>query len=651
MKEFFSRDGYLAQHITGFEYRKEQEEMAAFVLERLVEEEVGIVEAGTGTGKTLAYLIPSLVYALESEKTVAVTTETKALQKQLLDKDLPLVQEIFSRHLDRDISYSLCLGSANYPCRRRYETILKRGTLEKEDIARLSLLGALFEEDRPFSRFDVRLPNRIWSQVCREPDGCNSFRCMYASGCAYQRARKEWQDADLLVMNHYLFFTNIASGKVYLPETEVVIFDEAHSMEDIAAAQLGFSLSIEMLAEILDRLYRKTRRSSLLMNIRRDEEKRRALELFDKIVKEGGRYFEKMRSLFPRETMQLRLREPAKYGESLVALCKNFLQLLNDVEDDFDEEYLKLEYDIARGRLFAFTENLTHFVFQNLENQVYWIERNSSDLLGSVVARSQPVGISDIMRREVVEHFDAAVFVSATLAVKGDFSYIAGRLGLSSSVSLSLASPFDYASQLVLFLGRHMTQPGEGSYIAQAAESAAEVIRTTGGNCLVLFTSYRMLEDVRKKLADLVENRLYSQGDLTSSEAMEYYLDDDGAVLLGTHSFWQGIDLPGDLLRAVIMMRLPFSVPDSPPVQARVEALKERGLNPFMAYQVPEAVIKFKQGFGRLIRSSRDVGIVAVLDPRIVSKSYGRYFLQSLPPTGMAQGFDQLREMYLNLRG
>ncbi len=650
MKEFFGPGGHLAEHITGYEYRKEQEDMANFVLERLVEQENGIVEAGTGTGKTLAYLVPSLIYALENEKTIAVTTETKALQKQLLDKDLPMVKEIFNRTMGMEISFALCLGSANYPCRRRYETVLKRGALEKDEIQRLSNLGRLFKEDRPFSRFDVRVSNKLWGQVCREPDGCNSFRCMYASGCAYQLARKEWQEADLLVMNHYLFFTNIASGKVFLPETEVVVFDEAHSIEDIAASQLGFALSMEMLSDILDRFYRRTRRSSLLMNIRKDEAKGRALELFEKIVTEGGSYFEKIRSLFPRDEMQLRLRKAVPYGESLVALCKNFLQILADVEDDFEEEYLKMEFDIARGRLFAFTENLTHFVFQNLDNHVYWIERNSSDLLGSVMVRSQPVQVADIMRREVMEHFDATVFVSATLAVRGDFGYMAGRLGIDRPVSLALASPFDYHSQMVLFLGRHMVQPGDVQYIRQAAESAAEVIRLTEGNCLMLFTSYRMLEEVRKVLGDLVDNRLYSQGDLTSSEAMELYLDDDGAVLLGTHSFWQGIDLPGDLLRAVIMMRLPFSVPDAPPVQARVEALKVRGLNPFMAYQVPEAVIKFKQGFGRLIRSSKDIGIVAVLDSRIVSKPYGRHFLQSLPPSAITQSFNEMKERYSQLR-
>ncbi len=646
MKEYFGSEGCLAEAISGFEHRREQEQMADFILERLVEQENGIVEAGTGTGKTLAYLIPALIYATESEKKVSVTTETKALQKQLLDKDLPLVKDIFSRYLDKDISFALCLGSANYPCRRRYETILKRGSLEKADIQKLTRLGNLFKEERPFSRFDLRISNHLWGQVCREPDGCNSFRCMYASGCAYQMARREWQEADLLVMNHYLFFTNISSGKAFLPETDVVIFDEAHSIEDIAASQLGFALSLDMLSEIMDRFFRKTRRSSLLMNIRKEEEKRRALELFEKIVKEGGSYFEKIRSLFPRNDMQLRLRKAVPYGESLVALCKNFLNLLAEAEDDFDEEYLKLEFDIARGRLFAFSENLTHFVFQNLDNHVYWIERSSRDLLGSVVVRSQPIQISDIMRREVIEHYDAAIFVSATLAVKGDFSYMAGRLGLDRPVTLALPSSFDYSSQSVLFLGKDMVQPGEDHYIHQAAEAAAEVIAMTGGNCLMLFTSYRMLEDVRGVLGDLVENRLYSQGELTSSEAMEYYLDDDGAVLLGTHSFWQGIDLPGDLLRGVIMMRLPFSVPDSPPVQARVEILKQRGLNPFMSYQVPEAVIKFKQGFGRLIRSSRDVGIVAVLDSRIVSKPYGRYFLDSLPPASVTFRFDDAKEKY-----
>jgi ATP-dependent DNA helicase DinG len=250
------------------------------------------------------------------------------------------------------------------------------------------------------------------------------------------------------------------------------------------------------------------------------------------------------------------------------------------------------------------------------------------------------------MRREIMNGYESAIFVSATLSINGDFSYTSGRLGMDRYKSQALPSPFDFRKQAILFLDRNLSEPSQPGFIREAAKRAAELISIVNGNCLLLFTSYRMLEELRSHLADLVPHHIYSQGDLPSQEAVSLYLQDENSILMGTHSFWQGIDLPGDLLRCVIMMRLPFSVPDSPPIQARIEKLKEQGKNAFAVYQIPEAVIKFKQGFGRLIRSRQDRGIVAILDSRIVTKPYGRNFLKSLPECSMAYQVNGLSDLY-----
>jgi ATP-dependent DNA helicase DinG len=649
MMDIFRKDGHLQDLVLGYEFRAEQLHMADFIHERLVEHENAIIEAGTGTGKTLAYLLPALIHARENDAKVGVTTETKALQKQLMDKDLPLVRKLLSEKMGIDFTYALCMGGANYPCRHRYEAAIKKGIFDKDDLARLSATRRLFNEGVAFSRFDAPLPGKIWSEICREADACGQFRCIYAQTCPYQRARKEWMAADLLVMNHYLFFTHIASGKTYLPQTDIIIFDEAHSVEDIASAQLGFDCSSSILRDIMERFHNPRKRTDLLSHISDEKKRSAAKDLWQDILTEAHNFFEKMRDRMPRDAQQMRLQRTPGAGSETIVAMNAFLTLLAEVEDDFDDEQLKMEFEIPRGKLFLFMESLNSFISSHKEDYVYWIEAGGTDLLSDIHCKGQPIRIADIMRREVMNGYESAIFVSATLSISGDFSYTASRLGMERFKSQALPSPFDFRRQAILFLDKNLSEPSHPSFIREAARRAAEIIKIVNGNCLMLFTSYRMLEDVRSQLADMVPHHIYSQGDLPSQEAVALYIEDDNSILMGTHSFWQGIDLPGDLLRCVIMMRLPFSVPDSPPIQARIEKLQEQGRNPFMAYQIPEAVIKFKQGFGRLIRSRQDRGIVAILDSRIITKPYGRNFLKSLPDCRMAYQIQGLAENYSGL--
>ncbi len=631
MKSIFKPEGYLSSIIPGYEFREDQLKMAEFIIDMLLEHESGLIEAGTGIGKTLAYIFPALVYAKENNKKISITTETKALQKQIIDKDLPFVKKIFNDFMNGDFSYSICLGSSNYPCRRRYESILKKGRLTKQDENSLVRLNELFETKKIFSRFDIFISSGIWGRINREPDGCNSYRCVFATRCPYQNAKKEWAKSDILIMNHYLFFANIASGRTYLPETNIVIFDEAHSVEDIASAQLGFTAGFNQFNEIVERYYKKKKRNNLLHFIENNDKRTAATELIKRISREGGIFYEKIRDQFISKGNTLRIKEQFSFGNDFIRLLREFNNLMNDVGDNFSNEILKLEFDIAQGRLFTFIENLASFLYQNNDNYVYWIQKDEKELLGDIMLKGQPINISDILNEQVYSHFDSSLFISATLSICSDFSYISKRFGLSNGKSISLSSTFNFKSQVVLYIASDINNPSSLEYIQRSAETSADIIKYLNGNCLILFTSYKMLGEVKKVLSGMISLPIYSQDEYTSGEALELYLGDNNSILMGTHSFWQGIDLPGDLLRGVIMMRLPFSVPDSPIIEARMENFVKEGLNPFISFQVPDAAIKFKQGFGRLIRSRSDKGIVAVMDPRIHTKSYGKYFIRSIP--------------------
>ncbi len=649
MEEIFGKAGYLSRVHNNFEFRGEQLQMAEFIMERLLDKENALIEAGTGIGKTLAYLIPAILYSLDNQKIVAVSTETKALQKQLVDKDIRLARKVIKEYTGKDFKHSLCLGSSNYPCRKRFEALILRGGFEPGDKDALEALTNAFAGKEVFSRFDLSVSNRLWEEIHRESEACNSHRCPFSSKCIYQRAKKDWASSNLLVMNHYLFFSNISAGKAYLPKFDIVIFDEAHSIEEIASDQLGFDESYNSIIETLQNVYKKSRKSSIVNRISGEKDRKRAVETVNAISKEMNVFFEKLRDNFKDEQNTFRIREGLPYGELLVKHLKDILVIFEKVQDDFNEDTQNVDFEIARGNIFTFLQSLESLINLQNSNFVYWIERDGEEMLGNIHLMGKPVDVSQSMYQEINSFYDSCIFVSAALTAKREFSFIADRLGIFDYKPLLLDSPFDYKNQVVLYLEKNSANPDEARFIDQAAEISSKIIGLLGGNCLLLFTSYKMLETTRRKLASLTSNTIYAQGDFSAVETVERYINDDGSILMGTHSFWQGIDLPGDLLRGVIMMRLPFSVPDRPITQARIERLEERGLNPFSSYQIPSAVIKFKQGFGRLIRSKGDRGIVAVLDPRILSKGYGKMFLESLPECRMVYSMEELKQSFSSL--
>lgn len=650
MRDIFGPEGYLGLELPEYEYRESQLEMARFIIDRLEESENGIVEAGTGTGKTMAYLIPAISHALESGKRVAVSTETRALQRQLTDKDIPVAQNIFRKYLGSDFKFSICLGSANYPCRRRFERFLKKGEFEKGDIGHLERVSALFRERKIFTSHEADVPSYIWGEICRDSELCDQQRCPVSSICPFQAARREWAASDLLVMNHYLFFSNIASGKTYLPVTETVIFDEAHSVETIASKQLGFSIDYDLLISLLQRFHHRGKRG-IVNSFSSSETREEAINSIELIAKEANIFFEKVRSIFNEGETVRRIKSKLNLGEKLVLQMEKFLSILEKCEKDCEDDDFRMEFEPARSRVKGYFESLKSFLSLDLPGYVYWIERSERELLGNVSLTARPVNIDGIMRNEVFSFYESSLFVSATLSVKNDFSFFINTTGFERGSGIVLKSPFNYREQMVIYMGADLPSPEEPRFNEAAAKASAEIIKLLGGNCLLLFTSYTSLKNVKNILADLIENKIYSQDEMSASKALHSYIRHSGSVLMGTHSFWQGIDLPGDLLKGVIIARLPFAVPDTPLMEAKVEKIKSEGRNPFVSLQIPDAVLKMKQGAGRLIRRGTDRGIVAVLDSRIKTKGYGATFDSSLPECGRAFTLKELTEKYKKILG
>ena len=644
MNDVFSANGLLQKLLPDYEYRKEQLIMADFIEERLCDHEIAFIEAGTGTGKTLAYLVPVIFYALENDKKVALSTETKALQKQLVDKELPLIEKLIKEKSDKKFKYSLCLGGWNYPCLKRFESLINKGSFSRKDIKSIEKIENLFSRNMVFTFFDIKVSRSIWSDINRESEACNTFRCKLASKCVYLRARREWSESNILIMNHYLYFSNLASGKTYLPQCDIAVFDEAHSIKEIAAQQLGFEIQRDDLFDIFSQFSSSAKRN--LINYIDDEKiKERINEIVPSLMQETDRYFNMLRSFINPPAMYQRLKEILPHGNDVIKNMKSLMLILSDIDENSIEEHHKLELDIARGRLFLFTENLNIFINQLHEDYVYWIERGGKALIEDISIKYQPVDVAEIIGPDVFS-YNSCFFLSATLAIEKDFTFIASHLGVHDYSSLALDSSFDYQTQAILYIDKTLNEPGDKSYISKAADRSVEIITSLNGNCLMLFTSYKMLRDVKQLIMDKIDMSIYSQDEMASAAALESFISSENTILMGTHSFWQGIDLPGDLLRGVIMMRLPFSVPDSPVMEAKIERITNSGGNPFYALQVPEAVLKFKQGFGRLIRRRTDKGIIAVLDSRVINKSYGKHFLKSIPECSVVYSINDLFSEY-----
>jgi ATP-dependent DNA helicase DinG len=619
MQEIFGPRGMLDKCMMGgYEHRPGQLEMAQAVDDAFENQHHAIVEAGTGTGKTLAYLLPAIC----SGRRVVISTATKSLQEQLYQKDVPFLQ----KHFAPNLKVAVMKGRSNFLCLAKVYAMadqpMLRGMEEVDAFRQIRDWSKLTETgDRAELTF---LPDdsELWSRIDARRDTCTGKKCPQFEQCFLTAMQTRAREADVIIVNHHLFFADLALrqddfGSV-LPEYSAVVFDEAHEMEDVASDYFGQEISnfrFEELARDADQALRLAHLGtpSLLRRTQRIREKSRAF--FDTFPPRDGRF------PFSRQEREAFIEQNREAYDALHNALKGFETEIAALTQR-PEELVR----IAR-RSFEIRQELAFLFESNEKNYVYWFERRNK----GVFLAATPIDVSQILRERLFEAFDTVILTSATLTVAGRFEFIRQRMGLDHVKETALPPEFDYEEQALLYLPQRMPDVRDPGFAGKAADEIATLLELSEGRAFCLFTSYAQMNDLFERLRNRIDFPLLLQGTAPRSLLLERFKTTANAVLFATASFWQGVDVPGDQLSCVIVDRLPFAVPSDPIVAARVRTLQEEGRNPFAEFQVPQAVLSLKQGFGRLIRSKADRGVLALLDTRIQRMPYGKIFLESLP--------------------
>jgi ATP-dependent DNA helicase DinG len=686
LAELLTHGGSLSRLYAGFEERVSQIRMLRFVCECFNREEVRVAEAGTGVGKSLAYLLPACQWAVLNGERVVVSTATINLQQQLVERDLPLVLKL----LGADPGVCLVKGRGNYLCRTRLEETLEEVSLFEEPEEGLAGIREWARGTATGDRTELTpFPSdEVWSRVCSEADACHGLRCANREGCFVLKARREAAAARVLVANHHLLFSDLAlrlagsgfEAAAVLPPFQHIIFDEAHNIEKNASSYFSAQFSRSQVVKYARRLYREKARlrHGLLLGLERvlghggkPAELRRAVQA---VVARAEALEESARSILdgqpslrlvaaqPDDRVARLLLEPMQeLARSVTALTALFEEAVDGLEagEGETENYFVYECRIQLRRLAAVAEIAQRFQrFQEVRGEVFWLEsRQAQAGEPSVRFLVTPLSITAMMTAAVYRPYRSVLFTSATLTAGGSFDFWKSRVGLSQlrfrEVSDGLfPSPFDYESNVLLGVPTEAPEPDQDAYLEFATRFIAQALDITAGHALVLFTSYSMLQQVHRTIQPELAVRgitILRQGEDDRSRLLERFRRDVTSVLLATDSFWEGVDAPGETLELVILTRLPFRVPSDPVLQARMEALREEGGNPFYELALPDAVVRLRQGFGRLMRRQDDRGAVLILDSRVVRKPYGALFLQSLPACRAAIGPN--REVLAALKG
>ncbi len=595
MDELFGPDGALASALPGYERRAEQAALADAVDRALATGEHLVAEAGTGVGKSLAYLLP----ALASGQRVVVATATKALQEQLLHKDVPVA----AAALGADVDVRVLKGRANYLCRRALQGFQPFLLADGRDARAWEAMQPFLAETETGDRaeLEVEPPAALWAELSVGPDRCAGRRCPFVSACFAESARERASHADLVIVNHALYFAHLASGGGVLPEHDAVVFDEAHRLEESAASWLGGRVSRQGLRRLALDVERACREAERPLPARP----------LDRVERAGERL---LRAVAPAAGRR-RVRElPAEAALVLVdALGDLSLALQGEGE----------ELDALARRTLAVAGDVEACLETGELERVVWSEPDA-------VAWA-PVDVSTELRDRLWEDGPTCVLVSATLTTGEDAGFVRRRLGLDHAREAVIGSPYDFRDQALLYLPRSMPDPRGEGFAERCAEEIVSLLALSEGRALVLTSSYRALEAYREHVRGRVPYEVLVQGEAPRERLLERFRDEVGSVLLATSTFWQGVDVPGESLSLLVIDKLPFSAPGDPLHEARCEAVERAGGDWFLDYALPTAMLQLRQGFGRLIRGHADRGVVAILDPRLRSRPYGRSFLAALP--------------------
>lgn len=613
----------LPQVVPVYEVRDQQIQMALMVERGLLHDQHVIAEAGTGTGKSYAYLIP-LSFVLGDESRIVISTATIALQEQLLKKDIPFLEEI----LGVDFRAELAKGKGNYLCLLRYhEELQNKGLFPEDDL--VERLKDWVKQTETGDRAELPFePGESWGRVCAD-DTCPGRKCHLNDDCFFAKARKRLTRAGVIVCNHALFFTDLhlrdsSGGTASLfPEYRYLVFDEAQHIESTARRTMSTEVSNVRLQVLLNQLRKRDGCH---------------LDALNKTLAINGKFFETLGRTNNSNNY------PLPQNNELTNLGQELKQAVEDTVRMFDADLVGERENAIFKCLKRFNQDLVEILDGADPEKVYWVEKSEHRKRRLITMHATPLDVSKNLDRLLFYsgELSSAVLTSATLSIRGDFSFFRENIGCSQALEISVDSPFSYEEQCLLYLPQGLPDPREPGFHAGIVPFIEDILIQTEGRAFVLFTSYRGLNEVWDMLNGRLPWKLLKQGDLPKNKLLEEFKADLHSVLFATSSYWEGVDVPGEALSCVILVKLPFSVPDDPLTQAKINSIRRSGGNPFYSYSLPEAVLRLRQGFGRLIRTKDDRGVVVILDPRVKTTSYGRYFIEDLPTCREATCLDDI---------
>ena len=630
-RSFFAPRGALSEWHPNYEFRPGQLEMAEAVEAAIDERKHLLVEAGTGTGKSLAYLVPAIL----SGKRVVVSTGTKNLQEQLFFKDIPFLQQHFANQLR--VTYMK--GRSNYACRQKIYDAEREPILSGlEEVADFQIIREWEKNTETGDRAEIKtLPesSSAWAKVDARGELCTGQKCAQFERCFITEMQRRALASDIIIVNHHLFFADLAVKEndfaSIIPDYEAVVFDEAHELEDVAGQYFGLSVSNFMIDDLRKDILSLARRKNL------------GTPDLDRVLIDLQAATERFFACFPAQEGRTGFQRRAEFVRQFEDVYQDLLSSLEitGVQLQMIRESMD-EVVPLFGRARSLQESLKQYLEGVAEDFVYWIERRNR----GVYLQAVPINISNLLSEKLFDKVPSTILTSATLSVEGGFDYLIKRLGIPYARTLNVASPFNFQEQALLYVPQHLPDPRDASFLKAAAEEIVRILKHSRGRAFVLCTSYQAMRNLHDKVTYEIDYPVLLQGTAPRNALLDEFKATPHAVLFATSSFWQGVDVQGDQLSCVIIDKLPFAVPSDPVVAARTDAVRRAGGEPFREYQIPQAAIALKQGFGRLIRSRTDRGVLVLLDNRITRQRYGQIFFDSLPDYAFTTEIAQVEEFF-----